>query len=186
MIKLFFISIFSLFLTTGVFAQSKNFEGFGLALDYSLNIINDVSTPGGSVTTKSGIPGVTVDFYKAISDKFLIGAYGTLELGTTDTTGTDPDAHNPYEAGLKAGYALNQSLMAYAKVGRVWSKYSSPGYYQWMDGMSYGLGLDYFFTKNIFTRVELSQQNYESVLWNDGSRDKVRINAYTLAIGYRL
>ena len=48
MIKLFFISIFSLFLTTGVSAQSKNFEGFGLALDYSLNIIYDVSTPGGS------------------------------------------------------------------------------------------------------------------------------------------
>ena len=51
--------------------------------------------------------------------------------------------------------------------------------------MAYGLGLDYFFTKNIFTRAELSQQNYESVLWDDGSKDKVRINAYTLSIGYR-
>jgi opacity protein-like surface antigen len=185
MLKKLFISLASLFLTTAVFAQSKNFEGFGLALDYSLNIINNVSTPGGSVTSKSGIPGATFDFYKAISDKFLIGAYGTLEFGTTDTTGTDPDAHHPYEAGLKAGYALNQSLMTYIKVGRAWSKYSSPGYYQWMDGMSYGLGLDYFFTKNIFTRAELSQQNYESVLWDDGSKDKVRINAYTLSIGYR-
>lgn len=54
------------------YGQSQNFEGFGLAFDYSLNSITDVSTPGGSATSRSGIPSITADAYKAISDQWLV------------------------------------------------------------------------------------------------------------------
>jgi len=172
-------------LSPAAFAQSQNFEGFGLSIDYSLNSITDKSTPGGSVTSNSGMPSITADAYKAISDSWLVGVYGNYDLGTTDTTGSDPDAHNPVEAGGKVGYAITEKLMAYAKLGWSWSKYSSPGYYKWMNGPSYGIGAEYLITKNLFTRVEVSQQNYRTVDWGDGSSDKVDINSYGISLGWR-
>ena len=62
------------------YGQSQNFEGFGLSVDYALNSITDVSTPGGSATSRSGIPSITADAYKAINDQWLVGAYGTIWL----------------------------------------------------------------------------------------------------------
>jgi len=63
------IAILLLILSMPVaFAQSQNFEGFGLAIDYSLNSITDKSIPGDSATSRSGIPSITADFYKAIND----------------------------------------------------------------------------------------------------------------------
>ena len=76
-------------------------------------------------------------------------------------------------------------LFRSVKLGYSWSKFSSPGYYQWINGPSYGIGAEYLITKSIFTRAEISQQNYKTVTWNDGSTDKVNINSYTLSIGYR-
>ena len=167
------------------FAQSQNFEGFGLAIDYSLNSITDKSTPGDSATSRSGIPSVTADFYKAINDKWLLGAYGSYDLGTTDTSGSDPDAHHPVEVGGKVAYAFTENLLGYVKLGYSWSKYSSPGYYQWINGPSYGIGAEYLLTKNLFTRVEVSQQNYKTIYWSDGSSDKVNINSYGISLGWR-
>ena len=167
------------------FAQSQNFEGFGLAIDYSLNSITDKSTPGDSATSRSGIPSITADFYKAINDKWLLGAYGSYDLVTTDTSGSDPDAHNPIEAGGKVGYAFTENLLGYVKLGYSWSKFSSPGYYQWISGPSYGIGAEYLLTKNLFTRVEVSQQNYKTIYWSDGSSDNVNINSYGISLGWR-
>ena len=179
------VSIFSILISPLTFAQSQNFEGFGLSFDYSLNSITDVSNPGGSATSNSGIPSITADAYKAINNQWLLGVYGTYDIGTTDTSGSDPDAHHPIEAGAKVAYAFTEKLLGYVKLGYSWSKYSSPGYYQWINGPSYGIGAEYLITKSIFTRAEISQQNYKTVTWNDGSTDKVNINSYTLSIGYR-
>ena len=172
-------------LSPAVFAQSQNFEGFGLSFDYSLNSITDKSTPGDLATSRSGIPSITADAYLAINDQWLVGVYGTYDLATTDTAGSDPDAHNPVEAGGQVGYAFTEKLMAYVKLGYSWSKYSSPGYYQWINGPSYGIGAEYLLTKNLFTRVEVSQQNYKTVYWSDGSSDKVNINSYGISLGWR-
>jgi hypothetical protein len=179
------VSIFSVLISPLTFAQSQNFEGFGLSFDYSLNSITDVSNPGGSATSNSGIPSITADAYKAINNQWLLGVYGTYDIGTTDTSGTDPDAHHPIEAGAKVAYAFTEKLLGYVKLGYSWSKYSSPGYYQWINGPSYGIGAEYLITKSIFTRAEISQQNYKTVTWNDGSTDKVSMNSYTLSVGYR-
>ena len=172
-------------LSSVAFAQSKNFEGFSLAIDYSLNAITDKSTPGGSETSNSGIPSITIDYFKAINAEWLIGAYGTYDLVTTDTTGADPDAHHPIEAGAKLGLALSEKSMAYAKLGYSGSKYSSPGYYQWIHGPSYGMGIEYLLTKHMFTRVEVSQQSYKTIYWSDGSSDKVWINSYGISLGWK-
>ena len=168
-----------------VFAPSPNFEGVGLSFDYNINAISDKSTPGGSVYNRSGVPSITADAFKAINEQWLVGVYGTYDLGTTDTTGNDPDAKHPIEAGAKLGYALSEKWMPYVKLGHSWSKFSSPGYYQWLNGPSYGLGVDYLITKNLFARAEVSQQNYKTVYWSDGSSDKVLINSYGASIGWR-
>ena len=167
------------------FAQSQNFEGIDISFDYNINAIADKSTPGGSVYNRSGVPSITADAYKAIGEQWLVGVYGTYDLGTTDTTGQDPDAKHPIEAGAKLGYALAEKWMPYIKLGYSWSKFSSPGYYQWLNGPSYGLGVDYLITKNLFVRAEVSQQNYKTVYWNDGSSDKVYINSYGASIGWK-
>lgn len=169
------------------YGQSQNFEGFGLSFDYSLNVITDKTSPDASQsnTSRSGVPSITADYYMSLTDKVLVGAYGTYDLGTTDTSNTDPNATHPIEAGVKLGYALTDSLLAYAKLGYSWSKFSAPGYYQWINGPSYGVGAEYLITKSVFTRVEVSQQNYRSISWSDGSSDKVWINSGTISIGYR-
>ncbi len=174
-----------LMLSPTIFAQSQNFQGFGLSIDYALNSIEDISTPGGSATSKSGIPGVTADALKAINDQWLVGVYGTYELATTDTAGSDPDAYNPLEVGGKVGYAFTEKLMGYVKLGYAWSKYSYPSYYQWMSGPSYGIGAEYLITNNLFARIEIAQQNYKTVYWNDGSSDRVKIDSYGIALGWR-
>ena len=156
-----------------------------MSFDYTLNVIKDISSPGDSATSKSGIPSITADYLKSINDQWLVGIYGTYDLGTTDTSGTDPDAHHPIELGGKVGYTITEKIMAYAKLGYSWSKYSSPGYYQWLRGPSYGIGAEYLITKNLNTRVEISQQNYNTVFWSDGSSDKVNINSYGLSFGWR-
>ena len=180
-----FLSLFLTSISTLSFAQSQNFEGIGLSFDYSLNSITDTSNPGGSATSNSGIPSITIDAYKSINNQWLLGLYGSYDLATTDTSGTDPDAHHPIEAGAKLAYAFTEDLLGYVKLGYSWSKFSSPGYYQWINGPSYGIGAEYLITKNIFTRAEISQQNYKTVSWGDGSTDKVNINSYTISIGYR-
>ena len=167
------------------YGQSQNFEGFGVAIDYSLNSIKDKSDPGGSATSNSGIPSITIDAYKAVNDRWLLGLYGTYDLATTDTTGSDPDAQHPIEAGGKVAYAFTENILGYVKLGYSWSKFSSPGYYQWINGPSYGIGAEYLITKHVFTRVEVSQQNYKTVYWNDGSSDKVNINSYGVSLGWR-
>jgi Outer membrane protein beta-barrel domain len=167
------------------YGQSQNFEGFGVSIDYSLNSITDKSDPGGSVSSNSGIPSITIDAYKAVNDRWLLGLYGSYDLATTDTSGTDPDAQHPIEAGGKVAYAFTENLLGYVKLGYSWSKFSSPGYYQWMNGPSYGIGAEYLLTKHVFTRVEVSQQNYKTIQWNDGSSDKVNINSYGVSLGWR-
>ena len=167
------------------YGQSQNFEGFGVAIDYSLNSITDKSDPGGSANSNSGIPSITIDAYKAVNDRWLLGLYGTYDLATTDTTGSDPDAQHPIEAGGKVAYAFTENILGYVKLGYSWSKFSSPGYYQWMNGPSYGIGAEYLITKHVFTRVEVSQQNYKTVYWNDGSSDKANINSYGVSLGWR-
>lgn len=164
--KLLYLTI--VLISSSVNAQSKNFEGFGLSFDYSLNVITDKSNPGSSATSRSGIPSITADANKAISNQWLVGVYGSIDLVTTDTAGSDPDTQRPIEAGGKLGYAINEKWLAYAKLGWAWAKYSSPGYYQWINGSAYGLGVEYLITKNIFTRLEASQQNYRTIYWSDG------------------
>ena len=170
--------------SSSVFAQAQNFNGLSFSIDYKLNSIRDVSSPGGTVKSNSGMPDISIEGLKAINNNWLFGAYAQYDLGTTDTSGGDPDAQHPFEAGGKVGYAFTEKFMAYAKLGYSWSKYSSPGYYQWLRGPSYGIGAQYLITKNLFTRVEISQQNYKTIYWSDGSSDKVNINSYGVGVGW--
>ncbi|MEA9980512.1 outer membrane beta-barrel protein [Herbaspirillum sp. RTI4] len=167
------------------FAQSQNFEGVGVSLDYGLFAIKDKSTPGSSITSNSGIPAVTLDYYHAVTDKVLLGGYFTYDLVSSDTYGSDPDAQHPMELGAKAAYAVTDSLIGYVKLGYAWTRFSSPGFYQIMRGPAFGIGAEYLWTKNIFTRVEIARQNYKQVNWSDGTADKVNIDSYTVSVGYR-
>ena len=165
--------------------RAYKFEGFGISVDYNINQIDDISYPGGQSHANSGIPSITLDYWKGITDSILGGAYVTQDLATTDTVGQDPDAKYPIEGGLKVGYAFTEKLLGYAKGGYSWSRLSGDGYSHWMNGPSYGLGIEYMFTDNIFSRLEISQQNYERINWVDGGADKIYINSYGLSIGWR-
>lgn|GEM_PF-387684 len=161
------------------------FDGFGVSVDYNINQIDDISYPGGQSHANSGIPSITLDYWQSVTDAFLAGAYVTQDLATTDTVGQDPDAKYPIEGGLKLGYAVTENLMGYVKGGYSWSRLSGNGYAHWLNGPSYGLGLEYMLTDNIFSRLEISQQNYERINWSDGTGDKIYINSYGVSIGWR-
>lgn len=166
-------------------SKTAKFDGFGISVDYNINQIDDISYPGGQTHSNSGIPSITLDYWHGLSDTVLGGVYVTQDLATTDTTGTDPDAKYPIEGGLKLGYAFTEDLMGYVKGGYSWSRASGVGYSHWMNGPSYGLGVEYMVTDNIFGRFEVSQQNYERITWTDGSADKIYINSYGVSVGWR-
>ena len=175
-------------LPTAVFAddaRTAKFEGFGISVDYNINQIDDISYPGGQSHANSGIPSITLDYWKGISDTFLGGAYVIQDLATTDTVGKDPDAKYPIEGGFKLGYAVTEDFLGYVRGGYSWSRLSGDGYSHWMNGPSYGLGVEYMITNDFFTRLELSQQNYERINWIDGSADKIYINSYGISFGWR-
>ena len=165
--------------------RAARFEGLGISVDYYINQIDDISYPGGQTHANSGIPSVTLDFWKGITDSVLGGIYVTQDLATTDTVGKDPDAMYPIEGGLKLGYAVTENFLGYVRGGYSWSRLSGDGYSHWMNGPSYGLGIEYMFTDHIFSRLEVSQQNYERITWTDGSADKIYINSYGVSVGWR-
>ena len=135
------------------------------------------------IYSRSGIPIVTLDYWKSIGDTVLGGAYVTQDLATTDMNGADPDAQYPIEGGINLGSAVTENLLAYIKGGYSWSRVSGVGYSHWLNGPSYGLGAEYMITNDIFTRVELSQQNYERISWPDGTGDKIYIGSYGISLG---
>ena len=171
-------------LSPAALGQSQNFEGFGLSVDYSLNAISDKSTPGTTTVTNSGMPSITATATKAINERWLVGVYGTYDLGTTDTIGTDPDAYNPMEAGGRVGYVFTEKYMGYIKLGYSMSKFSAPGFYKYLYGPSAGFGVEYLITKHLFARGEGSQQSYQTLHWGDGSTDKIKIDSYTISLGW--
>lgn len=165
--------------------RTAKFEGFGVSVDYNINRIDDISYPGGQAHSNSGIPSITLDYWHGLSDTILGGVYVSQDLATTDTTGKDPDAMYPIEGGLKLGYAFTEDLMGYVKGGYSWSRLSGDGFSHWMNGPSYGLGVEYMVTDNIFGRFEVSQQNYDRITWSDGSADKIYISSYGVSVGWR-
>jgi len=105
---------------------------------------------------------------------------------STDTSHIQGTANHPVEGGAKIGYAINDSWLAYVKLGYSYSQFVQPGGYDsWMRGPSYGIGVDHMMTEHVFARVELSQQNYNTLRWSDGSSDKCIISSYGASIGYR-
>ena len=168
------------------YGQSQNFSGFGLSLDYSDNGFKDVSTPGGSSYSQNGVPSITADYYIPINEKYIASPYATYDLMSTDTSHIQGTANHPFEIGAKVGYAINDSWLAYVKLGYSFSQFVQPsGYDAWMRGPSYGLGVDYLVTQHVFARAEVSQQNYNTLHWSDGSSDKCIISTYGISIGYR-
>lgn len=166
-------------------SKATKFDGFGISVDYNINQIDDVSYPGGQSHANSGIPSITLDYWHGFTNTILGGIYVSQDLATTDTTGTDPDAKYPIEGGVKLGYAFTEDLLGYVKGGYSWSRLSGYGFSHWMNGPSYGVGVEYMVTDNIFGRLEVSQQNYDRINWSDGSADKIYINSYGFSFGWR-
>jgi opacity protein-like surface antigen len=174
------------FIAPTVLAQSNHFEGFSIALDYSDNGFADNSTPGGHSYSQNGVPSVTAQYYLPVNESWVAGPYVTYDLMGTDTSHIQGSANHPVETGVKVGYAINESWLAYVKLGYSFSQFVQPdGYDAWMRGPSYGAGIDYMMTEHVFARVEISQQNYNTLRWSDGSTDKCIISSYGVSIGYR-
>jgi opacity protein-like surface antigen len=184
-LKKLFLILVCLF-TTSVFAQSQHFEGFSISLDYADNGFDDTSTPGGHSYSQNGVPSLTAQYYIPVNDKFVAGPYATYDLVNTDTSHIQGTANHPLEAGGKLGYAINDSWLAYVKLGYSWSQFVQPsGYDSWMRGPSYGLGVDYMATEHVLLRAEIAQQNFNTLHWGDGSSDKCIISSIGASIGYR-
>ena len=64
------------------------------------------------------------------------------------------------------------------------SKFSAPGFYKYLYGPSAGFGVEYLITKHLFARGEGSQQSYQTLHWGDGSTDKIKIDSYTISLGW--
>ncbi|SNX27705.1 Opacity protein [Polynucleobacter meluiroseus] len=181
--KILFIAC--LIWATSSVAQSSHFTGFSLSLDYADNGFDDTSTPGGHSYSQNGVPSVTAQYYLPVNERFVAGPYASYDLASTDTSHIQGAANHPFETGIKVGYAVSDQLLAYLKLGYSFSQFVQPsGYDSWMHGPSYGIGADYLVTEHIFGRVEVSQQNYNTLRWSDGSSDKCIISSYGVAIGY--
>jgi opacity protein-like surface antigen len=119
-------------LTSNVHAQAKKFEGFAAAVGANLNY-NNTTFYGGANNNKtlggqSLLPTLDFSYNKAVSEKFLIGAGLTYDIGSAKvdnwtvvdggvTYTATSKISNHYSAYIKPTFAATDRIALFGKVG---------------------------------------------------------------------
>jgi opacity protein-like surface antigen len=182
--------------STGVFAQAQNFQGFSVGISGSF-VGNTTELTGGGTGLNVGdsnlIPTGEIGYTHAITDKFTLGISGTYDF-TEANAGKISNNYqfkgkNHYSINLKPGFALSKDALVYALVGynSLEGSISNVSGSTTFTGIGYGVGAQVMFTSNIYGKVEIQQVQYDSkaVLGNSAASAKVISNIGTVGIGYK-
>lgn len=163
-----------------VLAQSKSFEGVDLSIQLGLHTTKSERTAllGSSVSRGSNYT-VQAQYSVALSDKFVLGlgawgAISDIKMGDVEYSNstTGPlKLQNMASVYIAPGYAVNDSVLVYGKIGRLFGKWGEPGLSNLtaaispidndMLGTSFGLGIQIMASDNLLYRVELLQNQFQ-------------------------
>lgn len=189
-----------LFVTAGatlgasVFAQSKSFEGFSVALNAnSSSVTNELSA--GGLSTKIGDTSENFTLQAAYS--VPMGGSGVLGLGGTyalsdfnagSLAGGSFKGKDMYSLYVEPGVLVSNSTLVYAKAAYLNMKGEASGFgataSENLDGLGYGAGVRVAFGKAAFWQLEFTQSDYNSKsIYGVGFKPS-SFNR-TLGVGYR-
>lgn len=96
-----------------------------------------------------------------------------VPLGTRFTAGIDGDAQNVFDrdgrelgVGARLGFAVSDNLLAFGRVGYT----NLDGRFRNLEGVSYGGGLNFAMTKNLFANAEYRHTDFQRRVNTDGVR----------------
>jgi long-subunit fatty acid transport protein len=177
--------------TTSVFAQASNFEGAfvegTLALgSTSLKVVeSDGNGSNYSSRSENGLKSftkgkVSVGYMKAIDSNFLLGVSAGTILGSTTAFNSQSsgDAEkidtgkfkNNYSVALIPAYAFSDKFALRGRLSYNTMKYEANGLADSIpraqsakfNGVGFGLGAQYFFTKNFYGAIDIERIMYSS------------------------
>lgn len=166
--------------SSSVLAQSKSFEGVDLSVQLGLHSTQSERTAllGDSVSRGSNYS-VQAQYSVALSDKFVLGlgawgAISDIKMGDVNYSNgtTGPlKLQNMAAVYIAPGYAVNDSVLVYGKIGRLFGKWGEPGLSDLtaaispidndMLGTSLGIGIQIMASDHLLYRVELLQNQFQ-------------------------
>jgi outer membrane immunogenic protein len=176
------------FVTPQAFAQAKNFEGFSvsagtmtLSSSYTGTVGSTVST-GSATDTQLGVQG---QYAWALGDSFVLAAGAQVGLGQFKADAGDGKIKNVATIYIAPGIAVSKDVLIYGKLGATSYDFSNPNGGYSNSAAAYGVGVQVFFSKNVFFQGEYlaskpADKNFNG--WNVVT-DKVGIT--NLSVGYK-
>jgi len=181
-------------MSSGVFAQAKNFEGFNAGLNLSLVGASTEGSASGNVVSfgqQNVIPSVDLGYNFAANENLVLGISGTYDFTSTDggkVNNATLKMENHYSFNLKPGFVVSPNTMLYATFGynRGTGKITTAGGTKAFNGFSYGLGALVMVDKNIFVKAEVQRVDYTSEsAFGDFVNFKPSSTIGTIGVGYK-
>ena len=147
-----------------------------------VNVNSSTNAVGGNPGVFRGIPvKVFAGYGSLLSQSFYLAGELTATLGTGEiSTSNNMKTSYGFGLGVLPGVMLNDSTMAYARVGYVRERFSSLN--SMVNGGQVGLGLQTSVTQNIDVRGEYDYTDYKNV----GAVRSPRADEYTLGLVYKI
>jgi opacity protein-like surface antigen len=193
------IAFVGMLLSTLASAQSKNFEGFAVGLNAGYDsTATKVTLASGFKMNGFGQSNFTSNlngsYTFAIDEKITLGLSGTYNLSdskiyTEDAgglfTGTNVlKLKSQYSINIEPGYVLNETTLAYFKLGYHSADYNVSTTTKSTSGVGYGVGVKYLISPNLYANLEFIKVDYSSTALGT-STGSTSNTVGTLGIGYK-
>jgi outer membrane immunogenic protein len=198
--QLIFTGLFVLLSLTGLAAQNYKdtaapniwqgpYAGVNVGGLFDYHDITGSGVAISSIGTNGWMGGVTGGYDLALHN-YLIGAWAdyNLEEGSAQILGARVKALDNWGVGLKLGYVVIPNVLAYGKVGFAVDSFSTnvPGAkLSTLTGISYGGGLEYALTNNLFMHTEYRHEDYNGAAFTSFARDNLNDNRVTAGISWK-
>lgn len=190
--RLVFVSIGLAVVSTQVFSQAKNFEGFSLSLNVQSSRTNvDVSNGASDSGTSTGL-GIQGQYTFALTDQFVLGVGATLGLNNRNASsasgsvGLDGYTRNNTSFELTPGVALSNTTLLYGKISAINGTFtadSTGAPSLGLTGLGYGFGVKYLIDKNVFWQVSYDLNRFTDSS-SGGLTYTIKPTVFSLGVGY--
>ena len=150
-------------------AQSSNFEGASIAINYNNATLTDFFNEAGTIAESSNNASIQGAYSFALSEKALLSvgatyALGDLKAGSNTILTYEVKAKNLYTVYVEPAYVIGTTAI-YGKLAYIATKgvvTYDVDYSGNLAGTGYGFGVRTMLDKNIFMQVEFMQTKFNS------------------------
>jgi outer membrane immunogenic protein len=181
-------AIAATFVTPQAFAQAKNFEGFSVSAGTMTLTSSYTGTSGALVSTGGATDsnlGVQAQYAWALGDTFVLAAGAQAGVGDFKADSAGGKINNVSALYIAPGIAISNTVLLYGKLASVnYSFSNSNGGYS-NSGNGYGMGVQIFFSKNVFFQGEYLSMKPADTTFNTWTVSAGNSSMTTLNVGYK-